>query len=112
WLDTQAMAAASVGIRPESLNFTREATSVPISAVALPVTVTAVGPTRGTWIVETTDGGHNIFATTPDPPASRPGEQLAACACSGDMHAFDSEGDRLTTLPDFAPRRATVGQPI
>ena len=112
WLDTQAMAAASVGIRPESLNFTREATSVPISAVALPVTVTAVVPTGGTWIIETTDGVQKIFGNTTEQPDIRPGEQLTAWAFSGDMHAFDSEGDRLTTLPDFAPQRATVGQPI
>lgn len=112
WLDTQAMAAASVGIRPESLNFTREATSVPISAVALPVTVTAVVPTGGTWIIETTDGVQKIFGNTTEQPDIRPGEQLTAWAFSGDMHAFDSEGDRLTTLPDFAPQRATVGQSI
>src|SRR5699024_12689227 len=56
WLDTQAMAAASVGIRQESLNFTREATSVTISAVALTVSDTSVVSTGRTWVINITVG--------------------------------------------------------
>ena len=106
WLSTKD--AVSVGIRPESLQLTTDATTVPDGAVALPLTVTAVVPTGGTWIIETTDGVQQIFGNTTQQPKVRPGQELIAWAYAGDVHAFDADGLRLTTMPDYAPADAAV----
>ena len=108
WLSANGDEAASVGIRPESLTFARDATWIPPTAVALPVTVTAVIPTGGTWIIETTDGIHRIFGNTTQQPDLRVGEELTAWAYPGDVHAFDAAGLRVTTLPDFAPTKSAI----
>lgn len=102
WLGAQHDEAASIGIRPESLTFTHNAESIPATAVAIPVTVTGVLPTGGTWIIETTDQHQTIFGNTTGQPDVRPGAALLAWAHPGDVHAFDRNGARLTTLPDYA----------
>src|SRR5699024_2688662 len=104
WLTGRGDEAASVGIRPESLSFTRDSTRIPASAVKLPVTVTAVVPTGGTWIIEVSDGTDQIFGNTTAQPDLRVGERLTAWVHPGDVHAFDADGMSVDTTPDFAPR--------
>lgn len=110
YLGRQRDEAASVGIRPEALHFARGQVEVPTDAVALQVTVSAVVPTGGTWIIETTDGAQRIFGNTTLQPDLRPGETLTAWAYPGDVHAFDPAGLRLTTGPDYAPTNTVVSQ--
>lgn len=108
WLSRQGDEAASVGIRPESLSFTRDTTRIPATAVQLPVTVTAVIPTGGTWIIEASDGTEQILGNTTQQPDLRVGEELTAWAYPGDVHAFDDTGKRVTTLPAFAPMKTLL----
>lgn len=110
YLARQSDETASVGIRPESLNFSRDSASVPATAAALPVTVTAVVPTGGTWIIETSDGSQRIMGNTTQQPDIRPGEELIVWAYPGDVHAFGRDGLRLTTWPDYAPAKTVVSQ--
>lgn len=105
WLTGRGDEAASVGIRPESLSFTRDSTRIPACAVKLPVTVTAVVPTGGTWIIEVSDGTDHIFGNTTAQPDLRVGERLTAWVHPGDIHAFDADGMRVATTPDFAPMK-------
>lgn len=94
-LGSAADAAVSAGIRPEALRFSPTQDEVPDGVFAVPVTVTGVLPTGGSWIVETTDGERRIFATSSVMPGLSTGDRAVAWAWPEDLHLFDDDGVRV-----------------
>ncbi|WP_156762081.1 ABC transporter ATP-binding protein [Microbacterium karelineae] len=90
-----AEGAAAIGVRPEALRFA----DVPSpGAFATPVTIEALLPTGGSWIVEATDGERRLFGTSTAVPAVREGERVTAWAEERDVLRFATDGSRADRL--------------
>ncbi len=97
WMKSRDSAATSLGIRPEDLEITTTPTPGKFS---LPVTVSALLPTGGSWIIELTDGQQRYFATSQQRPALTEGQQVQAVAQK--LHLFDASGQRRTNVEAVA----------
>ncbi len=83
--------AASVGLRPEALRF-GEATG---DALEFPVTIDALLPTGGSWIVEASDGHRRLFGTSTSVPAVREGQRTTCAVSARDVLRFADDGTRI-----------------
>ncbi|MFM2480311.1 ABC transporter ATP-binding protein [Celerinatantimonas sp. YJH-8] len=81
--------AAMAAIRPEAI----ELTETP-SSDALAMTVTAVIPTGGSWIIELTSGEDQLHMTTSKPPQWQVGMGVYSRLPTSELHFFDDQGNR------------------
>ncbi len=98
WLDTNGSGATTVGIRPEDIAIATVEQEIPSNALTIPLTVSALLPTGGSWIIEFDDGARRLFATTPRSPHLAVGDELRVWAHAEELHLFRSDGTRCTEL--------------
>jgi iron(III) transport system ATP-binding protein len=103
----------SVGIRPEALRLVADGDAVPRNALNLPMLVSGILPTGGSWIVELSGGGDRLFLTTHEPPRIGLGAERTVWVPADALHLFDPAGTRLPA-GDPAPtgQRLERGAPI
>lgn len=89
-------AISSVGMRPESLRLHTKRSSVKQDRMSVPVRVTGVLPTGGSWIVELEALGQVLFMTTHVAPTLKAGDQVTLTVNPAAMHLFDADGQRIT----------------
>lgn len=94
WLRRVGTDAATVGLRPEDLNIASAQGTLPPDALVIPLTVTALLPTGGSWIIELSDGARRLFATTVRVPQINAGDEVWAWTHTDTIHLFDSQGSR------------------
>jgi iron(III) transport system ATP-binding protein len=87
--------ASSVGIRPEAIRWTTEASEVPANAFTAPVEVTGILPTGGNWILELRSAGDKVFLTTDEPPEIGVGQHVQLWVKPKALHLFDAAGKRV-----------------
>ncbi|WP_159611084.1 ABC transporter ATP-binding protein [Glutamicibacter sp. JC586] len=97
WMKSMDSTATSLGIRPEDLHITTTPTPGKFS---LSVTVSALLPTGGSWIIELSDGERRYFATSQQRPALAEGQQVQALAQK--LHLFDATGERVRNVEAVA----------
>lgn len=85
--------AVTAGLRPEAVQFTDLPSA---GAFSVPVTIEALLPTGGSWIVEASDGARRIFGTSTTIPDVREGDRTNAWAPARDVLLFAEDGSRLT----------------
>lgn len=89
-------AISSVGMRPEALRLHTKRSSVKQDRMSVPVRVTGVLPTGGSWIVELEALGQVLFMTTHVAPTLKAGDQVTLTVNPAAMHLFDADGQRIT----------------
>jgi iron(III) transport system ATP-binding protein len=87
--------ACSVGIRPEAIRWTSQASDVPTNAFTAPVEVTGILPTGGNWILELRSAGDKVFLTTDEPPEIGVGQHVQLWVKPKSLHLFDAAGKRM-----------------
>ncbi|MFC8304499.1 ABC transporter ATP-binding protein [Specibacter sp. NPDC057265] len=95
WLARRTLAADAVAFRPETLQVLAPGQPSQGDGLGLGVTVSAVLPTGGSWIVEMTDGARNFFATATAPPALEFGSRATMWAPQEHLHFFNEAGLRM-----------------
>lgn len=85
----------SVSIRSESIRIEPSPGAMPETAYSGRAKVTGVMPTGGSWIIELTFITQKLFATTNTPPNIQLGDDVTFRVDQGDMHLFNSQGNRL-----------------
>lgn len=93
WMKSHGSVATSMGVRPEDLHIT---TSPVPGKLSLTVTVSALLPTGGSWIIELRDGERRYFATSQHRPAFAEGQKVQAVAQK--LHLFDTSGERVSNV--------------
>jgi iron(III) transport system ATP-binding protein len=78
------------GIRPEEIRFCDA-----FDDDAIPVTVEAIMPTGGSWIVELSHGAQRIFHSTQSRPHWRVKDKIACRLPAPSLHFFDVAGQRI-----------------
>jgi iron(III) transport system ATP-binding protein len=98
WSERRSLPVESVGLRPEALRATIGNADVPSEAFSLPLTVTALLPTGGSWIIEMTDGAQRFFATRQDRPTLGAGDSVTGWVPDANVHLFDRGGHQILPL--------------
>jgi iron(III) transport system ATP-binding protein len=88
--------AASVGLRPEAIEFTTNKDGIAADHFAVEGTISAIMPTGGSWILEIHVDGAVMFQATHKSPALSIGDQGWMHVRPEDMHVFDALGNRST----------------
>jgi iron(III) transport system ATP-binding protein len=83
--------ASSAGLRPEALRFGAAAGG----PLEFPVTIEALLPTGGSWIIEASDGARRLFGTTTSVPDVREGERTNCSVSPGEALFFAGDGSRI-----------------
>lgn len=78
------------GIRPEEIRLCEAS-----DGDAIPVTVEAIMPTGGSWIIELSHGAQRIFHSTQSRPHWRIKDKIACHLPADSLHFFDSVGQRI-----------------
>lgn len=86
---------SSIGLRPEAIRLTRDKADLPGADLCGPVTLSAILPTGGNWILELESGGQKLHATTNVAPVWADGEQLDFHVAADAVHMFDGDGNRV-----------------
>lgn len=80
----------SVGIRPESVRLYDKATTNACAAKIVDIV-----PTGGSWIVELTVQGMQLFAITAEAPKQSAGSEIWFNVEPSHVHVFDTDGNRI-----------------
>lgn len=98
WADRRSLPIGSVGLRPEALRVSAGISDAPPEAFTLSLTVSALLPTGGSWIIELTDGVQRFFATCQEPPTHEVGASVTGWVPEANVHLFDRDGQQLVPL--------------
>ncbi|HBF28286.1 ABC transporter ATP-binding protein [Rhizobium sp.] len=79
------------GIRPEEIRLCDAQDDK-----AIPVTIEAIMPTGGSWIIELSHGEQRLFHSTQSRPEWRVKDKIACRLPPQSLHFFDSGGERLS----------------
>ncbi|TNF19063.1 MAG: ABC transporter ATP-binding protein [Rhodobacteraceae bacterium] len=90
-----ARAVTSIGLRPEAIHLTRDTATLPAGDLCGEVTLSAVLPTGGSWILELVSEGQKLHATTHAAPVWQDGEPLHFHVAAEAVHLFDGEDARV-----------------
>ena len=90
-----AATPGSVGFRPESIRIESRGEPTAGEGLTIDGTVFAVLATGGSWTVEVVADDRHLFATTSVAPTCRPGDDIRIRIAAGDVHVFDTDGDRV-----------------
>lgn len=93
------------GIRPEDIRLCEASDND-----AIPVTVEAIMPTGGSWIIELSHGAQRIFHSTQSRPLWRVKDKIACHLPAQSLHFFDIAGQRLD-MPLPAPSALSKARP-
>jgi len=85
---------SSLGVRPEAVRFTSDASEVKEGSFSVPAEVAGVLPTGGSWIIELVAHGHKLFAVSHELPEVEAGQSVTVWAKPKALHAFDASGRR------------------
>ena len=85
----------SVGIRPEAIQVTPAAESVPDGAFKAHAVITGILPTGGSWIIELDVAGRKVFSVTSLSPSFAVGDESYLWVRAADLNLFDGDGVRL-----------------
>jgi iron(III) transport system ATP-binding protein len=98
---------ASLGVRPEAVRFTTDASEVREGSFSAPAHVAGILPTGGSWIIEMVTHGHKIFAVTHESPDIAAGADVTLWIKPKALHAFDDKGNRNESADAaFCPPKA------
>ena len=89
--------AASIGMRPEAVNFTLNRDEIACGDFAVEGTLSAILPTGGSWILEIRTEDTVLFQTTHKPPAHAVNDEGLVHVRPQDIHVFDANGNRSET---------------
>lgn len=87
---------ASVGMRPEALRLHTKKSTMKPGRMKVPVSITGVLPTGGSWIVEMEAFGQVLFMTTHIAPILKAGDKVTLTVKPAALHLFDVDGQRIT----------------
>lgn len=100
---------ASIGLRPEAIRLTDNKVDLPASDLSGPVTLSAILPTGGSWILELSSDGKKLHATTNVAPIWRDGQQLFFHVATEAVHMFGKDGSRFGQNDTITANDVTAG---
>ena len=100
---------ASIGLRPEAIRLTANKVDLPDSDLSGPVTLSAILPTGGSWILELSSDGQKLHATTNVAPIWRDGQQLFFHVATEAVHMFGKDGNRFGQNDTITANDVTAG---
>lgn len=101
----------TIGIRPEAILVRDKTTPSIDDEICLPVNVTGILPTGGSWILETRCDDITLFALLHRPPTLSVGEATTLAMPLGSVHPFDADGIRMEIPDSPVSRRIKLDPP-
>lgn len=96
-LNVEIVDAASVGIRPETMNLHPNNQETPTDTSRCEARIVDLVPTGGNWIIELDVSGTQIFVLSRLVEDLTVGNDITFSIHTCDLHAFDTDGNRIQT---------------
>ena len=96
-LNVEIVDAASVGIRPETMNLHPNNEETPKDTRRCKARIVDLVPTGGNWIIELDVSGTQIFVLSRLVEDLTVGNDITFSIHTCDLHAFDTDGNRIQT---------------